>query len=68
MGGPGTPPGKPYQVITLDDDDDKATAQLQAARAAGFEVLFAFEHITNPEPNVEHWATRVILGNYVGKA
>ena len=64
----GNPPDRPYQVITLDDDDDKATAQLQAARAAGFEVLFAVEHQLDNGSANGSWKTRVILGFYVGKA
>ena len=59
MGGPANPPDRPYIVKTLSYDDDKATAELQAARDAGFEVLFAVMCGTS--------ATRVILGNYKGK-
>ena len=59
MGGPSNPPDKPYVVKTLPDDDDQATAQLQAARDAGFQVLFAVEHQTAIASH-----TRVILGNY----
>jgi len=54
------PPDKPYVVVTLSDDDDTATAQLQTARDNGFEVLFAF-------PFGEVARTRVILGNYKDK-
>ena len=54
MGNPGNPPDKPYQVITLSDDDQQASAQLQAALAAGFDVLFFS-------------GNRVIVGNYRGR-
>ena len=62
MGGPGHPPEKPYQVTTLDKDDAVATAQLQAARDAGFELLFAI-----PFGDGFFTETRVILGNYKDK-
>ena len=62
MGGPVNPPDKPYVVKTLSDDDDQATAELQAARDAGFEVLFATSIDLGPRTS-----TRVILGNYKGK-
>jgi len=58
MGGPSNPPDKPYVVKMLSNNDDEATAQLQAARDAGFEVLFAVEL---------EGEIRVILGNYKGK-
>lgn len=64
MGGPNNPPDRPYVVLTLDDDDDKATGQLQAARKAGFEVLFAFPFSGTGHGNVGDMLTRVILGNY----
>ena len=60
MGGPSNPPDKPYVVKTLLDDDDQATAQLQDARAAGFEVLFAVPF----DQGNGITSTRVILGNY----
>ena len=66
--GSGNPNDKPYVVLTLDDDDDKATAQLQAARAAGFEVLFAVEHFVPSSETANNWQTRVILGAYQGKS
>ena len=59
MGGPGNPPDKPYVVKTLNDDDDLATAELQAARDAGFEVIAASQGTDG--------RTRVILGNYKGR-
>lgn len=60
MGGPSNPPDKPYVVKTLSNDDDVATGELQAARNAGFEVLFAIPWNSGKGDIV----TRVILGNY----
>ena len=56
------PPDKPYMVVTLSDDDDAATTQLQTARANGFEVLFVTSIDLGPRTS-----TRVILGNYKDK-
>lgn len=63
--GTGNPPDKPYVVLTLSDDDDAATTQLQTARDNGLEVLFA---VPWGEPTQGGTlSTRVILGNYKGK-
>ena len=65
MGGPSNPPDKPYVVKTLPDDDDQATAELQAARDAGFEVLFAIPFRGEAfGSDTKSIVTRVILGNY----
>jgi hypothetical protein len=58
MGGPVNPPDKPYVVKTLSDNDDQATAELQAARDAGFQVIAAADSVHG---------MRVILGAYKGK-
>jgi len=55
MGGPNNPPDRPYQVITLDTDDQKASAQLQLARDAGATEIFGFSN------------GRVIMGHYSEK-
>ena len=66
MGGPGNPPDKPYVVKTLSDNDNQATAELQAARDAGFELLFAVP-CGSVESGGDVVKTRVILGNYKGR-
>ena len=57
VSGGDNPPDKPgYLVKTLSDVDTDATAELEATRAAGYELLFALP--------ASGMSTRVILSNY----